>query len=363
MLSRFPDLAVIARNSSFTYKGKPIDVRQVGRELGVQYVLEGSMRKEAEKVRIVAQLVDARSGEHVWAERYDKEGSDPWALQDEVTEKIIASLTGEHGRVRQAEYRRAWGKDTTNLEEYDYYLRGHELFFGGREDLERAGGIWSEGLQRFPESSLLRVKLGWYHLRRVWSYWSPDAAADLRKANELAREALSGRDLSPQVRRLGHWLTAWLRQADGDFEHALSEAEAAIALAPYDSFMVGDLAGILATGGKPKEAIARLEELKHHQGEPNRWALAVAYYIHGQYERVVDTADQLGPDNPDRYVLLAGSYVRLGRLEEARAAVKKLLELDPQFSPVKLRDNYVYSDPAILGRQMADLAQAGLMAK
>jgi len=120
LLSRFPDLAVVSRNSSFVYKGKSVDVRQVGQELGVDYVLEGSVQRQGAKVRITAQLIDARTNLHVWAEGYENEGSDPWALHDEVTEKVVASLTSERGQIRQAEYEQAWGKDTSDLEEYDY---------------------------------------------------------------------------------------------------------------------------------------------------------------------------------------------------------------------------------------------------
>ena len=114
-VARSPDLSVIARNSSFTYKGKATDVRQIGKELGVDYVLEGSVRKEADKVRIVAQLVDAKTGQHVWAERFDKTGTDPWALQDDVTGKIIGALAGDKGQLKRAQYREAWGRDTADL--------------------------------------------------------------------------------------------------------------------------------------------------------------------------------------------------------------------------------------------------------
>ncbi len=110
MLSRFPDLKVVSRTSSFTYKGKAVDVRQIGQELAVGYVLEGSVRKEGDKARIAAQLIDTTSGEHVWAERFDKTGADPWALQDEVTSNIVGFLVGEKGTIRQADYRRAWGR-------------------------------------------------------------------------------------------------------------------------------------------------------------------------------------------------------------------------------------------------------------
>ena len=127
-LSRFPDLVVVARSSSFAYKGKAVDVRQVGKELGVDYVVEGSVRKDGDKLRIVSQLIDAKNGEHVWAERFDRVGTDPWALQDEVTGMIVSAMTGDTGALKQAQYRQAWGKGATTLEEYDYYLRGHEQY-------------------------------------------------------------------------------------------------------------------------------------------------------------------------------------------------------------------------------------------
>ena len=165
MLSRFPDLSVIARNSSFVYKGKPVDIRQVGRDLNVDYALEGSVRKEADQIRITAQLIDTETGKHVWAERYDKTGKDPLALQDEVTGKIVGAMTGEKGQVKQGQYRDAWGKDTADLGEYDYYLRGHDVFMNAtsKEENDRAGQIWEEGLAKYPDSNLLKVKLGFYH--------------------------------------------------------------------------------------------------------------------------------------------------------------------------------------------------------
>ena len=153
MLSRFPDLSVIARNSSFTYKGKPADIRQVGRDLKVDYALEGSVRKDADQIRITAQLIDTATGQHVWAERYDKTGKDPLVLQDEVTSKIVGAMTGENGQVKQGQYREAWGKDATNLGEYDYYLRGHDIFMNAKskEENDRAGQIWGEGLAKYPD--------------------------------------------------------------------------------------------------------------------------------------------------------------------------------------------------------------------
>ena len=256
MLARSPDLSVIARNSSFVYKGKATDVRQIGKELGVGYVLEGSVRKDAGKVRIVAQLVDTKTGEHVWAERFDKTGSDPSVLQDEVTGMIIGALTGEKGQLKRAQYRDAWGKDVANIEEYDYYLRGHDRFMTFTpEGMEDSGRIWNEGLAKYPKSSLLRVKLAFYHYQRAFFGWSADAKTDYRRAGELVREVFRDANLSPLVRRLGHWIFAYVAAQERDFERAVSEARTAVSLSPYDAFLLGDIAQIMIIAGEPEQAI------------------------------------------------------------------------------------------------------------
>ena len=255
-LSRFPDLAVVARTSSFTYKGKSVDIRQVGKELGVGYVVEGSVRKDGNKLRIVSQLIDTRNGEHVWAERFDSSGMDPWALQDEVTGMIVSAMTGEKGALKQAQYRRAWGKAATTLEEYDYYLRGHDQFMKyTKEGIERSGEIWREGLAKFPSSPLLTVKLGWHHITRTVIFISDDPQADVRKAGELAQQVLVNEYLSPQVARLANWLTSHVLVRERDFDGALAAADRAVALAPYDTFMLSSLMMVLVQAGRSNQAI------------------------------------------------------------------------------------------------------------
>ena len=202
-LSRFPDLAVVARTSSFVYRGKAVDMRQIGKELGVGYVVEGSVRKQGDKLRIVAQLIDTRNGEHVWAERFDRSGADPWALQDDITAMIVSALTGEKGALKQAQYQSAWGKDATTLEEYDFYLRGHEeLMKYTKGGIDQSGEIWREGLARFPGSPLLKVKLGWHHMVRAYTFLSTGPPDDVQRAGELARHVLANEHVSPQVARL-----------------------------------------------------------------------------------------------------------------------------------------------------------------
>src|SRR6478672_12901717 len=237
-LSKFPDLVVVARGSSFAYKGKAVDMRQVGKDLGVGYLVEGSVRKEGDKLRIVSQLIDAKTGEHVWAERFDRSGMDPWTLQDEVTGMIVSAMTGETGALKQAQYRQAWGKGATTLEEYDYYLRGHDQFMKyTKEGIERSGEIWREGLVKFPGSPLLKVKLGWHHITRTVIFISDDPQADVRKAGEVARQVLANEHLSPQVARLADWLISHVLVRERDFDGALAAMDKAIALAPHDTFM------------------------------------------------------------------------------------------------------------------------------
>ena len=361
-LSRFPDTAVVARTSSFAYKGKAVDIRQVGKELGVDYVVEGSVRKDGDKLRIVSQLIDTKNGEHLWAERFDRTGTDPWALQDEVTGMIVSAITGEVGALKQAEYRQAWAKGATTLEEYDYYLRGHEqLMKYTKEGIERSGEIWREGLAKFPSSPLLKVKLGWHHMMRVMIFCSDDPPADVRKAGELARHVLANEHLSPQVARLANWLMSFVLVQEKDFDGALSAANKTVALAPYDTFMLSSLVIALVQIGRPDQALqwadqaaARDPALGWHYNRGRGWA----HLVLGRFGEAVDALTQT--EYGDSHLLLAIAYVRLGRLAEARAEVGKMMKLNPAITLQAWRLRYSFRDPEILDRYALDLVQSGL---
>lgn len=362
MLSRFPDLKVVSRTSSFTYKGKAVDVRQIGQELAVGYVLEGSVRKEGDKARIAAQLIDTTSGEHVGAERFDKTGADPWALQDEVTSNIVGFLVGEKGTIRQADYRRAWGKDTTALEEYDYYLRGHEqLMTFTKDGTERSGEIWREGLSKFPGSPLLMVKLGWYHNNRAANFFSDNPPSDFRQAAVLARQVLASEHLSPQVARLAHWLMSWSSLQEKKFDGAVAEAEKAKALAPYDTFMLSDLSIILTQAGQTQKASEWLDTAVVRDPELGWFSnlgRGLVFLALGQYERAVEPLRQT--DFLDAPLLLAIAHVRLGQLADGRAQVAKMLRANPTITQASWRQGYSFRDQALLDGFVADLAKAGL---
>ena len=369
MLSRFPDLSVIARNSSFTYKGKPVDIRQVGRDLNVDYALEGSVRKDADQIRITAQLIDTATDKHVWAERYDKAGKDPLALQDEVTAKIVDAMTGEKGQVKQGQYRETWGKDTADLGEYDYYLRGHDIYMNAKtkEENDRAARIWEEGLAKYPDSSLIKVKLGFYHWTNGFNWWADDISAELRKANAIGREVLAKDNLTPQVKRLAHWLLALALPFEREFSRAQDEANAAVAMAPYDAFAIGKLAIVPIMAGKPQKGLEQadfalahdpnaLKDLQYTRG----WALRLL----GKYEDSLAAFKQTNTDSGDAPLNMAIDLVRLGRFDEAKAQVKLMLEKnDPKFTQAKWRQGYFYSDPSIVEGEVADLAKAGLPEK
>jgi adenylate cyclase len=361
-LSRFPDLVVVARGSSFAYKGKAVDMRQVGKELGVGYVVEGSVRKDGNKLRIVAQLIDTKNGEHVWAERFDRSGMDPWALQDEVTGMIVSAMTGETGALKHAQYRQAWAKGATTLEEYDYYLRGHDqLMKYTKEGVERSGEIWREGLAKFPSSPLLKVKLGWHHMMRVMTFVSDDPPADVRKAGELARQVLANEHLSPQVARLANWLMSFVLVQEKDFDGALAAADRAVTLAPYDTFMLSSLMIALVQIGRPDQALQWADQAGARDPELgwfyNR-GRGLAHLVLGRFGEAVDALTQT--EYNDAHLLLAIAYVRLGRLAEARAEVGKMMKINPGITLEAWRLRYSFRDPGILDRLALDLVQSGL---
>ena len=366
-LSRFPDLSVIARNSSFAYKGTPTDVRKIGKELGVGYVLEGSVRKGDNEIRIVAQLIDASDGIHVWADRFDKSGNDPLALQDEVTTRIVATLAGESGQIKKADYHRAWGKDSADLEEYDYYLRGHDYFMQQetKESYRRAAEIWEEGLSKFPNSTLLKVKLGFYHFFNAFNFFSDDMESDYRRGAELAREVLASKPLTPQVARLAHMLMAWVHVEERSFEQAIVEAEKAKALAPNDAGTSGFLATALILSGRPDQGIEWSKEALAADPASRSWMnyrFGLAYSLKGEDESSVAALEE-APEWPDILLLRAIGLMRLGRTEEAQVLYDRAREANPAFTQATWRQGYFYSDPAIVERQVADLAKLGLPEK
>jgi TolB-like protein len=366
-LSRSPAIRVVARTSTAAYKSKAIDVRQIGRELGVSYILEGSVQKGSTQLRIVAQLIDAASGDHVWGERYDREGADALALQDEIAERVIGSLAGDAGLVRKREYEQVWGKDRASLEEYDYYLRGHQLFDRmTREDTHQAIAVWQEGLNRYPDSSLLRIKVGWGHYQLVYGGWSTDATGDLQRAFELAKEGLAGKNLAPIGKFSGHVLMGWLLiYLKGDWDQALREREIVLALNPFDPVAIAMMAEMAIQAGRPDDAIASLRgnvswDTSQLVSSPH-FRLGLAYFAKGDYQTALEHLKR-EPNLEPMYTLtfLAATYAELGQTDEARATVAKILDANPAVTLSVIRTAWPFRNEADTERLIGALRKAGL---
>lgn len=373
MLTRVPNLSVVARNSSFRYKGQAVDVREIGRELGATHVLEGSVRKESDRLRIVAQLVDARTGQHMWAERFDQTDTDPWALQDEVTRRIVAALAGSAGSIAMQQYREAWGKDSANLQEYDYHLRSlARVALGTPESAALADAVLAEGLSRFPASGLLKAQASSTMIWRFARGWndSENPLQDIRRAGALAREALSDPSASPMLKLPAHISLAYANLAERRFDQAIAEAEAAIALTPYDGRIVYYLVEIPVVAGRPELALEWIERAQalYPADDPRQQELAsmkayAVFYTSGPAAalKVLD-----GISSSDAIVLRTTYLLRslllvvLDRLDEAKIEMAKLREHDPAWTQTRHRKRFFYSDPEQSEMMIQALAAAGL---
>jgi adenylate cyclase len=365
MLARSPDVLVMARGSSFAYGGKPHDVREIGEALGVDYVLEGSVRREGDKLRITAQLEDAATGRHIWADRFDRAGPDPWALVDEVSGLILHAMVGERGEIKRAEFREAWGKDSASLGEYDYFLRGLDVYMNAEtpEENQRGADIWAEGLSHYPGSALLKAKLGWSHWTAAWYYWSGDLAAHFREADRLVTEVLAGDNLSPEVQRSAHWLNAMVLMQRGAFDDAVAEAERTIAIAPYDARVLRNLTDVLIADGRYEMALdwlARAEPREPGRADEYTLQRALVFRLMGRNEEALRAYASVEGARAYPQLSRAIALVHLGRLDDARQAVQRVLAEEPDFTQALWRENSFYSDPAVLDGETAALARAGL---
>lgn len=365
MASHFPDLSVVASKPNAGAK----DPVNFARELGADYVLTGSVQRKGAGLRVNAQLIDVHTSRNIWAD--GSEGDKPALLQDEAVRKIIVSITGEKGAIKQSEYEHIKRKPTTLLTEYEYYLRGHQFYMRAEdiETLDRAGMIWLQGLEKYPDSSLLRVKLGWYYFARPWNFNADKPAADERKAGEYARAALASQNPSPMVQRLGHWLMAYIHWHEGDFTRAVQDAETVAAINPYDADAMSFLARVQLASGNPERAIEWVQSSS--KLDPNvprdTRVLAWAYYLMGDYGKSIAAAEKhvkLSREfADDAYLFIAADAARLGRFEEAHDALDAHIKAVPNWSSLAAERawalDWPYKDPAVLERWLADLAAAG----
>jgi adenylate cyclase len=358
-LSQISSLFVIARNSAFTYKGKSVKAQDVSKELGVRYVVEGSVRKADNQVRINAQLIDATTGGHIWSERYDRPFKDIFALQDEITQQIVVNLNAE---VRQVELERVRRTPTSNLTAYDYLLRGWELRQRFTKEANiQARQMYEKALELDPTYALAYVALGWtYHLEWAWQ-WSQDPQT-LERYFTLAQRALVLDGSLPQAHMLLSQAYLWKRQ----HELAIAEAEQAVALNPNDVWGYHLLAETLNFSGKPEEALGAAEKamrLDPRNRELYLVEIGFAYRWMGRYEEAITALKRVLARYPNilgAHAELAACYSELGREEEARAEAAEVLRISPNFSLESMKQGLPIKEPAVLERQLAALRKAGL---
>ena len=358
-LSKISGLFVIARNSAFTYKGKAVKVQDVSRELGVRYVLEGSVRKMDEQLRITAQLVDATTGYHLWSERYDGELKDIFALQDEIRQKIVLALKVKLTPEEQERFKRA---PTNSLNAYDYYLRSLEFGLSPltKDANAQARQMCERALELDPQYAAAYARLSLTYWMEWFSQWSQEPQT-LEHAHELAQKAVALDESLP----VAHQMLGWVYLLQKQYDQAQAEMERAITLDPNFSAGYQGLAFVLLSSGKPQEAITAAT--KSVRMSPHQIfllnGLGQAYLAAGRYEEAIATFKKVLARNPDFWFAhwgLAVIYSESGKEEEAKAEGADILRITPNFSLERWKQRNFLKDPAEIERYAAALRKAGL---
>ncbi len=333
-LSKIAGLTVIARNSSFTYKGRSVDVRTIGRELGVRSVLEGSIRRAAKRVRISAQLVDAATGGHLWAERYDRDLTDIFAVQDDVTRQIVDALKVT---LSPAENARLTAGGTSSMDAYDYVLRGRELLLGktkNRETFEQSTRLFMKALELDPNYPKAYAALSMAYNLDYQNRWSDDPDSSLPLARRYAEQAIEKDPNEPFARLVASWAAIF----EKDLDRATSEVNAALRLNPNFALAYSNLGSIYNYSGRPLEAIPVLERairLDPAFRAQNLHFLGIAHLLAGKYETAAALLRErilLVPGTDFSRVFLASALGYLGEVDEARRIWRELKEINPKYS-------------------------------
>jgi TolB-like protein len=361
-LSHIRWLFVIARNSSFTYKGRASDVKQIGRELGVRYVLEGSIRKAANRVRITGQLVDAETGGHLWAERYEGALDDVFELQDRITESVVGAIAHE---LERAEIERAKRKPTESYGAYDYFLRGMANFHAGApENIDQALSCFRNAIKLDPEYASAYGMAAWCLFWRRLNGWTTDPAQDTTEGARLARAAVDrGKQDAVALTRGGHALAHFTR----DLDTGVDFLDKALVLNPNlaAAWFLG--AYLRIWRGEPDEAITRFEHamrLSPLDTEMFRMqsGIAMAHLTAKRFDVARSWAEKAFRDT--RFVLpatvIAASCAFAGRMEEARRAVADVRQLDPALTLSTLDAWLPFERPEDLALFSDGLRRAGM---
>ena len=359
-LSRIPGLFVIANNSTMVYKGHAVDIRKVGQEQNVGYVLEGGFRKVGNHIRVTAQLIDAITGLHVWAGRYQSDLDDIFTVQDEITQKVVVELqvklvTGEHAR--------AWSTGTKSIEAWELLIRARPLVEAfSRDDNLVARQLLERALEQDDSYSAAWSNLGFtYWKESLWG-WGSEPEKSLSQAFEFAQRAISADQYNPDAYALiGH-----IHMVRGDTNQAIAMNEKALNLAPGDSRMTGFLGNVLIDSGRIKEGIQKMQRAIRLCPFPLPWYLLVlgaGHHLNGDNEAAIATLEQAAERMPESVIprlWLVSALVDSGRLDEARSGSRAIIDIEPDFSAIDWADSFSSKTHARLKQNML---AAGFQAK
>jgi TolB-like protein/tetratricopeptide (TPR) repeat protein len=354
-------LFVIARNTSFVYKGRAVDIKQVGRELGVRYVLEGSVRKAGNRVRITAQLIEAATGAHLWSQRYDRDLADTFAVQDEITDSVVGAIEPE---LLQVEGQRAVRKNPQNMDVWDHYMRAlWRNYQFNAEDNARAERLMRRVIEIDPTLALGHIGLTRVLVAKIFWGWTENVNADVQQSYAAARRAVELDDRDAHA----HYALAWASLLSREHESALAEAQKAIDLTPNLAlayYALGVIRVFLGRFEQASEPIHRAMRLSPH--EPVLfffyYMLAMAQYHQGHYGEAAKLARRGIGVRPFHllYRMLAACYGQLGRpAEEARAALAEMRRLMPKDAERQWEAANPYVDPAHRAHFVDGLRKAG----
>ncbi len=359
-LSKSPYLFVIARQSTFAYKGKPVKVKQVSEELGVRYVLEGSVRRSGEKVRITAQLIDAMTGYHLWAERYDRDLKEIFALQDEIALKIMKTV---HEKLQPGDYVRVLGRGAGNIEAFLKAMEAREHFYRvTKEDNALTRRLYEEAIALDPDYAIAYVGLAWTHMADTWLGTSKSPTESLGRAVELVEKAIA----LDESDAMGHSSLGYFYTHARQFDKAVAHAERGLALDPNFPAVLNNSAAALAFSGRPEEAVPLLHKaIRLNPFAPALffYNLSVAYRMIGRFDEAVEQAKKAverEPRNQYPYLSLASACILAGREAEARAAAAEVLKINPTFSVERFARTLSYRDRSFIDSTIDAWRKAGL---
>ena len=367
-LAKFPEFLIVARDSTFTYKDKPTDVRQVGKDLNARYVVDGSIQRSGQNVRVAAQLVDANTGSQLWADRYDRQVDNIFAIRDEIMRSIAGTLGGSAGKLAQAEVARLSGKDPNSFTAYDYLMRGwYEWHKFTREGNAAALDLFEQARKIDPDYARAYVGLAWAFEMNYDYDWTDDYDKTLKLELENASTAVR---LDPNDYQ-AQWVLGYAYLYNRQHQEAMAHYLRARDLNPNDTDLLADMGDLLIYIGQPKQAIDQVKEAIRLNPLHANW---YAYYLGWAYEEagmpkeaieILEQAiDLQNPDDEQLWYLpaLAAAYANpaVGRMDDARQIVKTILSRKPEFSTSKAVSRFPYKTKELVDRYVNAVRRAGL---